>query len=164
MLVRVLGWLALLTRSDAAKDVEILVLRHEVAVLRRHTPPPALTWVDRAVLSALGRLLPARLRRLWLVSPRTMLSWLALLARADAAKDVEILVLRHEVAVLRVRAENRVTAPDQRVGAENRVTAFDQPFAVADLAVTVRPDPRSGIRELGGLLPSHHAAPGVPAA
>jgi hypothetical protein len=43
MLVRVLGWLALLARSDAAKDVEILVLRHEVAVLRRHTPRPALT-------------------------------------------------------------------------------------------------------------------------
>jgi hypothetical protein len=40
MLVRVLGWLALLTRSNAAKDVEILVLRHEVAVLRRHTHAP----------------------------------------------------------------------------------------------------------------------------
>jgi len=75
MLVRVLGWLALLTRSDADKDVEILVLRREVAVLRRHTPRPALTWVDRAVLSALGRLLPTQLRRLRLVSPRTLLRW-----------------------------------------------------------------------------------------
>jgi hypothetical protein len=36
MLARVLSWLALLARSDAAKDVEILVLRHEVAVLRRN--------------------------------------------------------------------------------------------------------------------------------
>ena len=41
MLVRVLSWLALLARSDAAKDVEILVLRHEVAVLRRRNPRPA---------------------------------------------------------------------------------------------------------------------------
>ena len=51
MLARVLSWLTLLARSDAAKDVEILVLRHEVAVLRRHNPRPRLTWVDRAVLT-----------------------------------------------------------------------------------------------------------------
>ena len=50
-LARVLSWLILLARSDAAKDVEILVLRHEVDVLRRHNPRPALTWVDRALLS-----------------------------------------------------------------------------------------------------------------
>jgi putative transposase len=44
MLARVLSWLALLTRSDATKVAEILVLRHEVAVLRRHNPRPTLTW------------------------------------------------------------------------------------------------------------------------
>jgi putative transposase len=75
MLTRVLGWLALLARSDAAKDVEILVLRHEVAVLRRHNQRPTLNWVDRAVLSALGRLLPIELRRLRLLLPRTLLRW-----------------------------------------------------------------------------------------
>ena len=58
LLVRVLSWLALLARSNTAKDVEILVLRHEVVVLRRHNPRPTLTWADRAVLSALSKLLP----------------------------------------------------------------------------------------------------------
>jgi putative transposase len=75
LLARVLSWLALLARSDTAKDVEILVLRHEVAVLRRHNPRPRLTWLDRAVLSALSRLLPTQLRQLRLVSPRTLLRW-----------------------------------------------------------------------------------------
>jgi transposase InsO family protein len=67
----------LLARSDAAKDAEILVLRHEVAVLRRNNRRPTLTRVDRAFLSALARLLPAQLRRLRLVSPRTLLRWRA---------------------------------------------------------------------------------------
>ena len=75
MLARVLSWLALLARSDAAKDVEILTLRHEVAVLRRTNTRPMPTWLDRAVLSALGRLLPTSLRQLRLVSPRTLLRW-----------------------------------------------------------------------------------------
>jgi putative transposase len=75
MLARMLSWLALLARSDAAKDVEILVLRHEVAVLRRRNPHPTLTWIDRAFLSALSRLLPTQLRRLRLVTPRTLLRW-----------------------------------------------------------------------------------------
>ena len=75
LLARVLSWLALLARSDAAKDVEILLLRHEVTVLRRHHPHPRLSWTDRALLSALSRLLPVDLRRLRLVSPRTLLRW-----------------------------------------------------------------------------------------
>ena len=75
ILARVLSWLTLLARSDATKDVEILLLRHEVAVLRRRNPRPRLSWVDRALLSALSRLLPLDLRRLRLVSPRTLLRW-----------------------------------------------------------------------------------------
>ena len=75
MLGRVLSWLAPLARSDAAKDAEILVLRHEVAVLRRTNQRPTLTWIDRAFLSALARLLPTQLRQLRLVSPRTLLRW-----------------------------------------------------------------------------------------
>src|SRR5512132_1050431 len=75
MLMRVLSWLALLARSDTAKYAEILTLRHEVAVLRRTNPRPTFTWLDRAVLSALSKLLPAPLRQLRLVTPRTLLRW-----------------------------------------------------------------------------------------
>jgi putative transposase len=73
--VRLCGWLVLLARSSAAKDVELLVLRHEVAVLRRTNPRPKLDWADRAVLAALIRLLPAPLRMHRLVTPGTVLRW-----------------------------------------------------------------------------------------
>jgi putative transposase len=69
------GWLVLLGRSSASKDAELLVLRHEVAVLRRTNPQPRLDWADRAVLAALIRLLPARLRVHRLATPGTVLRW-----------------------------------------------------------------------------------------
>ena len=75
MFVRPTGWVALLARSAASKDVELLVLRHEVAVLRRQNPRPKLGWADRAVLAALARLVPGPLRAGRLVIPGTLLRW-----------------------------------------------------------------------------------------
>ena len=75
IMVRVFGWLVLLGRSDASKDAEIMVLRHEVMVLRRQVARPQPDWADRAVLAALARLLPAALRGSRLVTPGTLLAW-----------------------------------------------------------------------------------------
>jgi putative transposase len=72
---RLCGWLVLLGRSSASKDAELLVLRHEVAVLRRANPRPRLDWADRALLATLIRRLPARPRAHRLVTPGTVLRW-----------------------------------------------------------------------------------------
>ena len=75
VMVRVFGWLVLLGRSQASKDAEILVLRHEVMVLRRQVARPRPDWADRAVLAAFARLLPAMVRGSRLVTPGTLLAW-----------------------------------------------------------------------------------------
>jgi transposase InsO family protein len=75
LMARVFGWLALLARSDASKDVEILALRHEVMVLRRQVVRPKADWADRAVITALAQLLPGRVRLHRIVTPGTLLAW-----------------------------------------------------------------------------------------
>ncbi|MGV9380533.1 hypothetical protein ACWDRB_32295 [Nonomuraea sp. NPDC003707] len=75
IVVRVFGWLALLGRGQASKDVELMVLRHEVAVLKRQVARPKPDWADQAILSALARFLPTVLRAHRLVTPGTLLAW-----------------------------------------------------------------------------------------
>ena len=75
ILDRLLSWLLLLGRTSSSKNVELLVLRHEVAILRRTNPRPRLDWADRAVFAALIRRLPAALRGHRLVTPATVLRW-----------------------------------------------------------------------------------------
>src|SRR5487761_889152 len=75
MFIRLAGWMALLARSSASKDAELLVLRQEVAVLQQQNPRPKLDWADRMVLAALARLLPGPGRMSRLVTPDTLLRW-----------------------------------------------------------------------------------------
>jgi putative transposase len=75
IVLRMFGWIALLARSQASKDAEILALRHQLAVLRRQVAAPRPSWADRAILSALARLLPRRRRHHLFVTPRTLLRW-----------------------------------------------------------------------------------------
>ena len=73
--VTFVAWMVLLARSAASKDAELLVLRQEVAVLRRQNPRPRLDWTDRMVLAGLARLLPRPVRMSRLVTPGTLLRW-----------------------------------------------------------------------------------------
>jgi transposase InsO family protein len=73
--LRLMSWAALLERSDTSKVAEILVLRHQLAVLRRQVARPRPSWADRAVISALARMLSTTRRRHLFVTPGTLLRW-----------------------------------------------------------------------------------------
>jgi hypothetical protein len=75
LLRQVLQMLTQLARDNGAKDVELLVLRHQVAVLCRQAPRPKLEPADRVVLAALSRLLPRSRWPIFFVTPATLLRW-----------------------------------------------------------------------------------------
>jgi putative transposase len=73
--LRLCRFIALLARGDAAKDLEILVLRHQLTVLRRQTPRPKLQPADRALLAAVSRVLPRSRWSCFLAKPETLVRW-----------------------------------------------------------------------------------------
>ena len=75
MFTQLLSWMALCARCDATNDIEILVLRHRLAVLQRHRPRSQLHQIDRSLVTALTRLLPVCRRRGLLVTPARILRW-----------------------------------------------------------------------------------------
>jgi putative transposase len=75
LLRQVLQMLTQLARDDGAKDIELLVLRHQVAALRRQVHRPDLEPADRVVLAALSRLLPRARWPVFFVTPATLLRW-----------------------------------------------------------------------------------------
>ncbi len=74
-LTAVLSWRALPARTSASKNAELLILRHEAAVLRRGNPKPTIYWTDRALLAALAPILPKALRAHRIVTPATLMRW-----------------------------------------------------------------------------------------
>jgi putative transposase len=130
---QVLRWLALLARSSVAKDAELLVLRHEVAVLRRQVARPRVDWADRAVLAGLARLLPRPVWRGLLVQPATLLRWHRDLVRRRRTyphqRGRPSVAAEIRALVLRLARENptwgyrRIHGELCRLGARNKIGA-----------------------------------------
>ncbi|GAA1287737.1 hypothetical protein Psi02_70400 [Planotetraspora silvatica] len=122
--LRLIGWFVLLARSEASKDLEILVLRHEVSLLRRQICRPRPDWADRAILSALTRVLPPRLRSHRIVTPGTLLAWHRRLikrhwtypttsGRPPISEEIRDLVLRlARESLAGVTGESKANSPD----------------------------------------------------
>jgi hypothetical protein len=72
---RLLALVLLLARGDRSNEIEILVLRHELSILRRQARRPQLTESDRLVLAALSRVIPRRPWDAFLITPETLVRW-----------------------------------------------------------------------------------------
>ena len=111
ILAQVLARLALLARSSAWKDAEILALRHEVAVLRSANPRPRLAWSDRALLATLSRILPKGLRACRIVTPATLVRWHRRLVTAKRRQPQAPAVRRSATRSPRSLDDDGVTVP-----------------------------------------------------
>jgi hypothetical protein len=97
VLRRVLQLVALRCRSNDYKELEIVVLRHELAILRRQTRRPALTTVDRLFFTAVSRVLPRAQWRAFFISPATLLRWHRRVVRGGGHTRVLPVVRRCDV-------------------------------------------------------------------
>jgi transposase InsO family protein len=101
----VLQLAALRLRSNDFKELEIVLLRHELAILRRRTRCPAMTWTDRLFLAAASRLLPRARWRSFIITPTTLLRWHRRLVakRWTYARRAGRPAIRREIRALVVR-------------------------------------------------------------
>jgi hypothetical protein len=138
LMIRIFGWLALLARSATSKDVEILVLRHETAVLRRQVARPKPDWADRAMIAALTRLLPRHLRVHRIVTPGTLLAW------------------HRRLIKNKLTYPNTTGRPPVPAGLHNSAIGLDLGFYAARSYSLIRP-PRTGRRWIRSWHPFRHS-------
>src|SRR6266849_4118598 len=135
VLRRVLQLAALRFRSNDLKELEIVVLRHELAILRRRTHRPAMTWSDRLFLAAASRLVPRERWRSFVVTPGTLLRWHRRLIakRWTYGRRLARPPIRHEIRELVVRL-----ARDNPRWGYQRIVGELKGLGVAVSATTVR--------------------------